>query len=330
VDSLEVLRCKQCDAPLALADADTVTCPSCKTINDVPATYRELHRARIADAAARDQAEHVLRSLDTPPSTVVKVLARTFDQNMFAFLVFFGAPVMLWAVLLALRADDWIARHFHYASGDDVPFGYTAAIMLTALFVFVFVPRVFGVYANRRVADRGHLLAALAARPPKVPGAASQCRMCGAPLAIEPDKILAVCSYCRAENAVHLETKLVADTSAGTATIGREVSTAATRDREERKATRRLLRHELGRYLLRTVLIGGAFVLGCQEDANRHPTTLSIIGIVAALALFAFFLIRSMMTPDEDAHERRASNDMPGWVGIIGPIVVLVLLAKAC
>jgi phage FluMu protein Com len=330
VEALEVLRCNKCDAPLALADAATVTCPSCSTVNDIPTTYRDLHRARIANAAARDQAEHVLRKLDTPASVVTKVLARTFDQNMFVFLLFFGVPVMLWSVLLALRADDWIAVHFHYRSGDDVPFGYTAVFLLGSLFVFVFVPRVLGVYANRRVADRGRLLAALAARPPTVPGAASQCRMCGAPLAVEPDKILAICSYCRAENAVHLETKLVTDTGAGTVTIGREASTALTRDREERRATRHLLAHELGRYVLRTVLIGGAFVLGCQEDANRQPTTLSIIGLVAALGLFVFFLIRSMMTPDEDAHERRAGNDIPGWVGVVGPIVVLIVAAKAC
>jgi hypothetical protein len=293
----------------------------------VPAPYRELHRARIADAAARDRAEHVLRELDHPPTLPVKVLARTFDQNMFAFLVLFGAPVGLFAVMVALRADAWIARHFHYPSADDVPFGYTVVIIFALLFVLAFVPRALGVYASRRVTDRRRLLAALAARPPTVPGAASSCRMCGAPLAVEPDQILAVCSYCRAENAVHLDTKLVAKAGAIADTLGREVRDAAASDHTARRATRGKLFHELGRYLLRTVLLGGAFALGCQETPDRQPTTLAIVGLIASVALFFLFLIRSLRAPDKDAAARRAANDAPGWVTIIGPIAFIVVAA---
>jgi hypothetical protein len=227
-----------------------------------------------------------------------------------------------------LRFDGWIAQHFHYRSADDVPFGYTAVILFTILFVFAFVPRALGVYSNRRVADRSRLLAALAAKPPNVPGAAAQCRMCGAPLAVEPDKILAVCSYCRAENAVHIQTTLVTHAHEVAHAIGREVSAAAKINAHERAETRRKLAHELGRYVFRTVLLGGAFTLGCQEDADRNPTTLGIIGLMMTLFLFMFFLIRSLMTPDEDAKERRVANDVPPWVGVVGPIVFLVLLSK--
>lgn len=327
METLEVLRCRQCDAPLALADAATVTCPACAAVNEVPAAYRALHAARIADAAARDRAERVLRTLDVPPSPAVKVLARVFDQNMFAFLVLFGVPTVLGAVMLALRADAWIAQHLHYRSADDVPFGYTVAIIVTLMFVFAFVPRTLGVYANRRVTDRRRLLSALAARPPTVPGAASSCRMCGAPLAVEPDQILAVCSYCRAQNAVHLDTRLVAKAGAVAHAIGREVGEAARSDRAARTATRRKLRHELGRYLVRTVLLGGAFALGCQETPDRKPTTLAIVGLVASVGLFFLFLIRSLRAPDTDAAERREANDTPSWVAIVGPLVFLVLLA---
>ena len=327
MESLEVLHCKKCDAPLALGDADSVTCPSCGTANELPAAYRDLHRARVADAAARVRAEHVLRGLDRPPSAAVKILARIFDQNMFAFMVLFGVPVGLGAILWALDASGWIASHFHYRSADDVPFSITVAILFAILFVFAFVPRALGVYANRRVTDRAHLLAALAARPPTVPGAASTCRMCGAPLAIAPDKLLAVCSYCRAENAVHLETKLVARAGAIAAKLGSEVADAAVRDRRERATTRRQLRHEVGRYLVRTVLLGVGFALGCRENAQRQPTTVAIVALVATTLLFMFFLGRSLMTADDDAHERRAGNDTPSWVAIVGPIVLLILIA---
>jgi amino acid transporter len=307
-----------------------VTCPACGTANAVPASYRELHRARIADAAARDRGEQVLRTLDRPPSMTVKVLARVFDQNMFAFMVMFGVPMGLGAILIALRAEVWIARHFHYKSADDVPFGYLVVIIFGLLFLFAFVPRALGVYASRRVIDRRRLLAALAARPPTVPGAASSCRMCGAPLAVEPDQILAVCSYCRAQNAVHIDPRLVAKAGAIAETLGREVRDAAEGDRAARQGTRRKLFHELGRYLLRTVLFGGAFALGCQETPDRKPTTLAIVGIVASVALFFFFLFRSLRASDPDAEERRSANDAPAWVAIVGPIVFLILLAKLC
>jgi phage FluMu protein Com len=329
VDTLEVLRCTQCDAPLALADSDTIKCPACGTVNDVPAAYRELHAARIADAAGRERGERVLRSLDRPPSMVVKVLARVFDQNMFAFMVLFGVPMGLASVLFALRADDWIATHFHYPSGDDVPFTYTVVIIFTLLFAFAFVPRALGVYANRRVVDRRRLLAAMAAHPPKVAGAAASCRMCGAPLTVEPDKILAICAYCHAQNAVHLDPAVVAKAGEIAQALGRHVRDAAVGDRTARAATRSKLFHELGRYLVRTVLLGGAFAAACQEDADRHPTTVGIIGLISTVALFFFFLIRSMNAkPDPDAAERREGNDVPSWVAIVGPLVFLIVISK--
>lgn len=326
--ALEVLRCTQCGAPLALGDGDTVTCPSCSAVNQIPAAYGELHRARIADTAARDRAERVLRSLDRPPSMAVKVLARVLDQNMFAFMLMFGAPMVIASVVFALRADSFIAAQFHYRSGDDVPIPITIAIIFVLMFVFAFVPRALGVYASRRVTDRARLLAAVAARPPKVPGAASSCRMCGAPLTVEPDRILAVCSYCRAENAVHLDTQLVASAGKIAQAIGREVSDAAASDRSARSATRRKLLHELGRYCLRTVLLGTAFAFGAQEGPDRRPTTTAIVGIIATVALFFFFLFRSMGQQDPDAAERRSTNDVPEWVGLVGPLVLLILLAK--
>lgn len=330
MEALEVLRCTQCDAPLALSDADRITCPSCGTANAVPAAYRELHRARVEDTTARSEAERLLRRLDTPPTMATKVLARTFDQNMFAFLVLYGVPVLLGAVLIALRADVWIARWRHYASPDDVPFGYTGPIIIAIVFLFAFVPRALGVYANRRVADRAKLLGALAARPPSVPGAAAQCRMCGAPLAVDNDQIVAVCSYCRAQNAVHLETKIVEKAGAVAHAIGREVGDAATADRAERTATRRLLWRELGRYLVRTALLGGGFVLACQETPDRKPTHAAMVGIALTPLLFLFFMIRSLNAKDAGAAERRANNDAPSWVGVVGPIVVLIVLYAVC
>jgi hypothetical protein len=106
------------------------------------------------------------------------------------------------------------------------------------------------------------------------------------------------------------------------------VGAAAKIDAHERADTRRKFFRELGRYVFRTVVLGAAFAAAGQEDADRHPTTIGIIGVIATVALFMTFLIRSMMHPDEDATERRAANDVPSWVGVVGPIVFLVLLSK--
>ena len=330
MDSLEVLRCTKCDAPLVLADSEQVTCTSCGTANGVPAAYRELIRARLADRSVRDRAELVLRRLDRPPSMVTKVLARIFDQNMFVFLIVFGVPVSIGSIKFALRATDWIAAHFHYRTSDDVPFSYMALIIIGSLFAWTFVPRALGVYANRRVTDRSRLLAALAARPPKVPGAASTCRMCGAPLTVEKDAIVAVCSYCRAQNAVHLETRIAVDTRAASAAVGREIEDAVQQDVKDRTATRRLLLRELGRYTFRTALLGGGFYLGAQENPDHTSTTLGTVAIVVTTLLLIFFVLTSGMHHDEDAEDRRAGNDVPDWVGWVGPLVAMVVMLRVC
>jgi uncharacterized Zn finger protein (UPF0148 family) len=330
VDTLEVLRCRKCDAPLVLADSETVTCGSCGEVNPVPEPYRELHRARLADKSVRERAELALRRIDRPPSMVTKVLARVFDQNMFVFMLVYGAPITIGAIKLSLRMDDWIAAHSHYATGDDVPFGYMLVFIVGALFLWAFVPRALGVYANRRVTDRTKLLAALAARPPKVPGAAATCRICGAPLAVDKDAIVAVCSYCRAQNAVHLETKVAVETQTVSAAVGREMADALRQNAHDRAATRRLLFRELRRYTLRTALLGVGFYLGSMENPDKTSTTVGVIAIVATTLLFMYFILSSGMHHDEDAEDRRAGNDAPEWLGWVGPIVALVLLFRIC
>ena len=319
MSELEVLRCSGCGAPLALGDADSVTCPSCKASTAVPEAYRELHRARLADAALRGQAERVLSALDRPPSLVVKLLARVLDQQMFVFLLVFGVPMGLIAIGIGLRASTWLAPHLH-VKPDDVPFAYTVAAAFGALFVMTFVPRVLGVYANRRAADRSRLLRALRAHPPTVPGGPATCRACGAPLAVAADEIVATCSYCRAENAVKIETPLVEATSVQVANLGTSIAEVAARDHGQRRATRRKLVHELGRYLLRTGLLALGFGLGSCENADHKTPPLSIVATVATVLLFIYFMFKS--GGDDDEAERRAGNDVPQWVGVVGALAV--------
>ena len=325
VPALEILACTSCGAPLPLADTDTVTCSSCGTVNPVPAAYRELHRARQGDRAARVEGEAVLHHLDHPPSLAVKVAARVFDQPMFVFFLLFGIPVGLAAIFFALDAGVWIARLAGVRSADDVPFGVTVGLAFLALFVFALVPRALGIYANRRVTGRQRLLAALAARPPKTPGGPALCRRCGAPLAVVPGELVAVCSYCRAENAVQLETRLVVATTDAVRQLAATVRDVAERDREQRHDTRRQLARTTARYALRTALFGTGFAFSAQSAKDGEPTVLAIVAVLGTTALTFYFIITSIIHHEHD-DGRLEGNDAPQWVGVLGPIVACALM----
>jgi Zn finger protein HypA/HybF involved in hydrogenase expression len=326
---LAVLECAECGASLVLGIEDAIVCPSCGASTPVPQAYRDLQRARRDDPAARAQAERVLRKLDRPPSMVVKVLARCLDLPMLAFLMLYGVPLGLFAILEADRFNRWLAPRLHLESANDVPFGYMVAMMFGILLVVAFIPRAFGVYANRRVTGRSRLLAALRARQPKVAGAAAECRTCGAPLAVAPDAIVATCSYCGSENAIVIETA-VAETAQGVVrNLGATMADAAQQDRAERRATVRMLGAELARYTFRTILLGGLFVLGSQETPDHKSTNLGIAGLVAFVFVVFVFIFRSAkFMKTDDAAARRAGNDVPSWVGIVGPILMAYVMFK--
>jgi hypothetical protein len=180
------------------------------------------------------------------------------------------------------------------------------------------------VYANRRATGRARLLASLRARPPEIAGGPSSCRLCGAPLAVATDAIVATCTYCHAENAVVVATPLVEATRRAVGTLGKTIASVAARDRAERRATRRSLVKELGRYALRTALLGTSFALSTQETAEHRPTVPADIAIVATPILLIYLIVRSMKArATDDGAARREANDVPGWVGIVGPLVLL-------
>lgn len=329
MEKLDVLRCTSCSAPLILGDGDAIACPSCGTSNPIPATYRDLRAARHDDPAIRARAEAVLRKLDSPPSMVVKVLAKCLDLPMLAFLMLYGIPVGLFAILEADHFNAWLAPRLHLASADDVPFGYMVAMIFGILLVIAFIPRAFGVYANRRVIDRSWLLGALRAKQPKVAGAAAECRTCGAPLAVLPNSIVAICGYCGTESAVVVDTGVAERAKSVVRNLGATMAEACQHDRAERRATLWLLGKELGRYTFRAIILGGLCALGSQEDADKHSTTLGIAGLVGfILMVFVFIFSSARYAKTDDAIERRSGNDVPDWVGIAGPLVMAYLMFK--
>jgi hypothetical protein len=197
------------------------------------------------------------------------------------------------------------------------------------MLVIAFVPRAFGVYANRRATARGKLVAALMARPPETPGGPATCRGCGAPLAVAPNAIVAICSYCGVESALVVEAGVADKAERVVRNLGTTMVDAAKIDRAERRRTLHMLARELGRYTFRTVLLGIGFALGSQETADKKSTPVAIVALVATVLLFIFFMLRSgKASATDDAAERRAGNDIPSWVGIVGPIVMAWLMFK--
>jgi DNA-directed RNA polymerase subunit RPC12/RpoP len=334
-EAVDVLVCTKCGAPLALGTGDTTRCVHCGTEVEVPERHRKLRALRAEDAALRGQSEALFDRLDSPPSMVTGVLAKTLDLNMLAFLLVYGIPVGLASVLWALDATTWLAHHRHVPEAS-IPFGVTMIFAGLALLVLLFVPRAIGVYANRRASARMILVEGLAAKLPKTPGGPSTCRLCGAPLEIVPDARVCDCLYCAGQNAVRIRTKLLAGMRKAVASLGKTVEDALRVDDAERKETRKKLRSELLRYVIRIVVLLTLFTLaGSAEKEEGAPfgmqgSSVSLVGgaaIVGLVLCVFFFLYRSMKgAGEDDGPQRRAGNPAPEWVRFVGPVVFLVLV----
>jgi len=314
---LAVLTCTQCNAPIPFADEETTACPFCKTENKVPAEYREMRAAKALDASARSEAERVLRKLDRPPWLATKVLARVLDLPMIAFWLVYGIPVGLFSIIRGMAISNWIGHHWlgvpHEKEG---PYWLFIACIFGLLLVILFIPRVLGVLANRRITDRMRVLGALAAKPPKRPGGPASCRSCGAPLFVETDALLARCAYCGTDNAVQLRTKLVDAALASASKLAATVKEAAKTDRENRRRTRVMLLKELWRYAWPLAIFG--FLFGLGDSFGPWP---SVICGLFLIGFFIYALARS--AKNDDAKQRRSGNDVPEWVSWVGPLVIL-------
>jgi uncharacterized Zn finger protein (UPF0148 family) len=317
---LEVLRCTQCNAPIPFADDETTTCPFCRTENKVPPAYREMRAAKSLDTSARHEADRVLRKLDRPAWMVTKVLARVLDLPFLAFWFLYGIPVGLYSVIKGMKISGWIGHHWMgVPQGKDEPYWLFIACIFGLLFVILFIPRVLGVMANRRITDRVRLLAALAAKPPRTAGGPASCRSCGAPLFVETDALIARCAYCGTDNAVQLRTKVASAALKGASHLAATVMEAAKTDRANRRRTRVLLLKELWRYLWPLAIFGVLFGMG--DSFGPWP---SVICGLFLIGFFIYALARSGKT--DDAQDRRSGNDAPEWITYVGPFVVLFLM----
>lgn len=291
----------------------------------LPEAHRELRRLQGEDEAARKRAQALFATLDSPPWLLTRILAAVFDQSMPVFWIFFGVPVGLASIFLGLAVDARL----------HPPPAATAGVIFVALFAFAFLPRSFGIYANRRAGGRRLLLAGLAARPPKLPGGPAGCRECGAPLEVPPGALVARCAYCGADSAVVVRTPFLERARRAARAAVHTLDEAAAIDRRERAATRSLLGHELRRYVLVTSVFGGLFAVFMWDDARasaRADDSAPVLGLVALIVgtlLLIVMLLRSVGADPrgtEEARQRRDGNGLPGWVRTVGPLGFWVVL----
>ncbi|MGZ3456356.1 MAG: zinc ribbon domain-containing protein [Polyangiales bacterium] len=328
---VEVLKCKSCGAPIPIGDDDVKTCPHCGAEVVVPSAHRELRELARRDEQNRRLAEAQFDRLDSPPWLATKIAARIFDQPMIGFWFFFGVPVGIWSIIYGLSLSNRIAGAIHHDRREASPV-LSMVVIFAILFLFAFIPRVLGVYANRRVTARALLIGGLAARPPRIAGGAYGCRVCGAPLTMPEGATVARCMYCHADSAVRVRTFVVTKTREVVDRVQRTIADAFAANRSERWATLRMMLSELFRYLAWTFVFGGLFAIFAWDDERnklKGEHSLTAIGgtamVLASLLLIALPIV-SLARADKEDVDRRDGNDVPKWVAYVGPIGVWILI----
>ncbi len=292
---LGVLHCGSCGAPVALGDGDAATCGACGAITPIPAEHRALRDAARWDAAARRDAEAVLRRLDRPPGPLLRALAFVARIPFFVVFMVFGVPLFLATFGVAWRISLTIAAALGWPTGDDMSSALLVGVMGAIFYLLAIVPTFLLVYGGRRVTAHSLLVAALAARPPARPGGPASCRACGGPLTVAADAIVARCDYCRAENAVHVPAAHLKAAHGAAAKISATMAAAAAQDLRERSDTRRALGRRLWRVTWKAGVLVGLWVYA-QHGIDTTPPGQSPDGAIGALFVLTFFLIYVIMS----------------------------------
>jgi DNA-directed RNA polymerase subunit RPC12/RpoP len=311
-----------------LGAGDEARCVHCGTNVPLPEAHRQLQALAREDDATRQRAQRLFASIDSPPWLVTRVIAAVFDQPAMVFWLFFGVPVGLASIFVGLAVGD---------RAHPSPLVTTAA-MFGALFVFTFVPRSFGIYANRRTGARRVLLAGLQARPPKSEGGPAQCRDCGAPLDVLEGALVARCLYCGADSAVRVRTPFLQRTRRVVRAAAHTIDEAAALDQRERAETRGDFFRELRRYATTTAVFGALWAIYMWDDARAQARdddsapALGITAIVVGTLLLIGLFIRAGLGKTRDIEEERArreGNALPSWVRFVGPPGFWVVLWMA-
>ena len=184
---LSPLLCVNCNAPLVVADTQSLVCRFCGAVNVVPQVYRdELRLARDLDSATREAAVQWLR------------LARIRVPRWSVICAAIAPFVLLTCGLTMLLVAAWLQR----VSVESLPW------LLLWVWLSLIPAQLLAAYIamkNVLVSGATNVGAAFAARPPSAPGEPPSCRQCGAPLSVGEDDVVVRCIFCETESLVRLD-----------------------------------------------------------------------------------------------------------------------------
>jgi uncharacterized Zn finger protein (UPF0148 family) len=224
---LEVLLCAKCGGPVPLGDGDSIKCPYCGTLNEVPEDHRRLRDAERKLSSERVQAQELYRRLGTPPGIVLRVWGRISVALIYLLVL----PVaFVFDFIAVTRIMHSVAGAIH-ANLTDV-MGDTDLFSLVGIVMYLTIAPalLLGVYGNRRTRARRMLQAALSAMPPARPGGPRLCRSCGAPLDVATGALGQTCPYCGTDNLVAMPESWVQSLRSKARAIGKQIESAGRKD----------------------------------------------------------------------------------------------------
>jgi hypothetical protein len=218
---IEQLKCASCNASLPLADAPTVKCWYCGAARSVPDELRRALRLARERTRATALAASLWRSLES-----VRVSRALYVASSVAPLALFAAGIVcgLAVVLLAPSRRVMVPRLLAWA---------------------VWLPLIPVMYVACEVGLRNLLAsgvdwiaATYASVPSATEGGPPGCRLCGAPLTVEPEDVFVRCAYCDTESLVGVSAERVKAIAAAGARAEGSASRAAELLLRRRRAAR--------------------------------------------------------------------------------------------
>jgi hypothetical protein len=234
---IEQLKCTSCNASLPLADAPSVSCWYCGAARSVP---DELRRAL---SVARERTKATARATAQWRSLEAVHVPRAL------YVACSVTPFVLFAVGIGAALNvAWL-----------VPARRTAVPQ--ALAWAMWVPLIPVTYAAGKIGLRNLLAsgtdwisATFASLPSAVEGGPPGCRLCGAPLTVEPEDIFVRCAYCETESLVGVSLERINAFAAA----GAQAEVSASRATELLLRWRRAARFQI---VGRTLAVSGLVVL---------------------------------------------------------------------
>jgi hypothetical protein len=167
------LVCRACGAPVPLPPANEVPCSHCGARIAVPAQYATQRAKAEGTRQLRQAAEREWRKLPRPlPSWFV---------GLATFFIVASSIVLTTASLIG-----WVFYDLFASPRNMLMLG----VFTPLFFVILGLVETLSAFSYARHVE------ALAALPPVHGGEYPRCRMCGAPLLLEPGAIAATCGYC--------------------------------------------------------------------------------------------------------------------------------------